>query len=51
MRMKPENLVKTLPKKKKWPCLFTGSDTTGEKDFEEFFTEQEELEIWSDLRT
>jgi len=31
-------LVKTLPKKGKWPCLFTISDTTGEKDFEEFYT-------------
>ncbi len=20
-----------------WPCLFTSSDTTGEKDFEEFY--------------
>lgn len=38
-------LVKTLPKQKKWPCLFTGSDTTGEKDFEEFFTEQEKLDM------
>jgi FlaA1/EpsC-like NDP-sugar epimerase len=33
-------LVKTLPKKGKWPCLFTISDTTGEKDFEEFYTEK-----------
>lgn len=38
-------LVDTLPKQKKWPCLFTGSDTTGEKDFEEFFTEKEILDI------
>ncbi len=38
-------LVKTLPEQKKWPCLFTGSDTTGEKDFEEFFTEHEELDL------
>lgn len=38
-------LVKKLPEQKKWPCLFTGSDTTGEKDFEEFFTEQEELDM------
>ncbi|APQ17350.1 UDP-N-acetylglucosamine 4,6-dehydratase [Maribacter hydrothermalis] len=38
-------LVKTLPKKGKWPCLFSGSDTTGEKDFEEFFTEQETLDM------
>jgi FlaA1/EpsC-like NDP-sugar epimerase len=29
----------------KWPCLFTKSDTTGEKDFEEFFTENETLEL------
>ncbi len=28
-----------------WPCLFTPSDTTGEKDFEEFFTEKETLEM------
>jgi len=33
-------LVKTLPKEGKWPCLFTISDTTGEKDFEEFYTEE-----------
>jgi FlaA1/EpsC-like NDP-sugar epimerase len=29
----------------KWPCLFTTSDTTGEKDFEEFFTENETLDM------
>lgn len=28
-----------------WPCLFTESDTTGEKDFEEFFTENEVLNL------
>ncbi len=28
-----------------WPCLFTESDTTGEKDFEEFFTEKEILDM------
>lgn len=28
-----------------WPCLFTKSDTTGEKDFEEFFTEKETLDM------
>ncbi len=32
---------------KKWPCLFTSSDTTGEKDFEEFFTENETLDLQS----
>lgn len=38
-------LAKTLPKQGKWPCLFTGSDTTGEKDFEEFFTDAEVLDM------
>ena len=38
-------LVKTLPQQGKWPCLFTSSDTTGEKDFEEFFTENEVLDM------
>lgn len=38
-------LVRTLPEQGKWPCLFTKSDTTGEKDFEEFFTEQEQLDM------
>ena len=31
--------------KRKWPCLFTKSDTTGEKDFEEFFTNNEILDM------
>ncbi|MGB5919205.1 UDP-N-acetylglucosamine 4,6-dehydratase [Arcobacter sp.] len=30
---------------KQWPCLFTASDTTGEKDFEEFFTDNEVLDM------
>ncbi len=30
---------------KKWPCFFFKSDTTGEKDFEEFFTTQEKLDM------
>lgn len=38
-------LVKTLPENGKWPCLFTSSDTTGEKDFEEFYTENEVLDM------
>ncbi|MEQ7800916.1 UDP-N-acetylglucosamine 4,6-dehydratase [Pedobacter sp. ASV1-7] len=38
-------LISTLPQQKKWPCLFTSSDTTGEKDFEEFFTENEILDM------
>jgi FlaA1/EpsC-like NDP-sugar epimerase len=38
-------LIKTLPGQGKWPCLFTKSDTTGEKDFEEFYTDKEELDM------
>tara|TARA_R110001583_G_C5643487_1_gene408098 strand:+ start:487 stop:1677 length:1191 start_codon:yes stop_codon:yes gene_type:complete len=38
-------LAQTLPEQGKWPCLFTNSDTTGEKDFEEFFTEKETLDM------
>lgn len=38
-------LAKTLPQQGKWPCLFAGSDTTGEKDFEEFFTDREVLDM------
>jgi FlaA1/EpsC-like NDP-sugar epimerase len=38
-------LVKTLPQTGKWPCYFTKSDTTGEKDFEEFFMEGEVLDM------
>lgn len=39
------NLALTLPSEGKWPCLFTSSDTTGEKDFEEFFTDKETLDM------
>ena len=38
-------LVDTLPQKGQYPCLFTSSDTTGEKDFEEFFTDHEVLDM------
>jgi FlaA1/EpsC-like NDP-sugar epimerase len=38
-------LAKTLPSEGKWPCYFSPSDTTGEKDFEEFFTEGEALDL------
>ena len=38
-------LAKILPSKGKWPCYFSPSDTTGEKDFEEFFTEGETLDL------
>ena len=30
---------------KQWPCYFFTSDTTGEKDFEEFFTDNEVLDM------
>jgi FlaA1/EpsC-like NDP-sugar epimerase len=39
------DLMATLPQQKKWPCLFTISDTTGEKYFEEFYTASEELDM------
>jgi len=38
-------LINNLPQEGKWPCLFTKSDTTGEKDFEEFFTSNETLDM------
>jgi FlaA1/EpsC-like NDP-sugar epimerase len=38
-------LVHSLPQQGKWPCLFTDSNTTGEKDFEEFFTQNETLDM------
>lgn len=38
-------LIKTLPNKAQWPCLFSASDTTGEKDFEEFYTSSETLDM------
>lgn len=39
------NNVEHLIAQKKWPCLFTASDTTGEKDFEEFYTDNEVLDM------
>ena len=38
-------MIHKLDLNKQWPCLFTKSDTTGEKDFEEFFTENETLDM------
>ena len=35
--------VRELIRKKRWPCYFFKSDTTGEKEFEEFYTEDEEV--------
>ena len=37
--------AKELIEKKQWPCYFFQSDTTGEKDFEEFFTDNEDLDM------
>lgn len=39
------DLIEKLPQQGKWPCLFTPSNTTGEKDFEEFFTSDETVDI------
>jgi FlaA1/EpsC-like NDP-sugar epimerase len=39
------DLARSLPQQGKWPCLFSDSDTTGEKDFEEFFTQNEVLDL------
>jgi FlaA1/EpsC-like NDP-sugar epimerase len=38
-------LTKTMPDDGRWPCLFSSSDTTGEKDFEEFYTNSEDLDM------
>lgn len=40
-RSRAEELIN----QKRWPCYFFTSDTTGEKDFEEFFTTQEVLDM------
>ena len=34
-----------LIRQRKWACYFFNSDTTGEKDFEEFYTENETLNM------
>jgi nucleoside-diphosphate-sugar epimerase len=31
--------------RRQWPCYFFQSDTTGEKDFEEFYTDTEDLDM------
>jgi len=40
-RDKAEELISNY----QWPCYFFKSDTTGEKDFEEFFTDNEDLDM------
>lgn len=37
--------ISELIPNRKWPCLFTQSDTTGEKDAEEFFMDGEHLDL------
>jgi FlaA1/EpsC-like NDP-sugar epimerase len=37
--------VQELAAKRRWPCFFFASNTTGEKDFEEFFTDEEVLDM------
>ncbi|MDA8083451.1 MAG: UDP-N-acetylglucosamine 4,6-dehydratase [Nitrospiraceae bacterium] len=37
--------VSELKASRKWPCYFFDSDTTGEKDFEEFYTSGEMLDM------
>jgi FlaA1/EpsC-like NDP-sugar epimerase len=34
-----------LINKRQWPCYFFKSDTTGEKDFEEFYTDAEDIDM------
>jgi FlaA1/EpsC-like NDP-sugar epimerase len=36
--------VDELASQKKWPCYFFKTDTTGEKDFEEFYTDSEQVQ-------
>ena len=36
--------VDELAAQGKWPCYFFTSDTTGEKDFEEFYTDEEKVD-------
>lgn len=37
--------VNELIAERRWPCFFFDSDTTGEKGFEEFYTEAEDLDM------
>ncbi len=39
------NRAEELIANKQWPCFFFKSDTTGEKDFEEFFTSNEDIDM------
>ncbi len=39
------NFLSTTTSINHWPCLFTKSTTTGEKNYEEFFTDKEKLDM------
>lgn len=39
------SLIEELLPQGKWPCLFQPSNTTGEKDFEEFYTSRETIDL------
>ncbi len=39
--------IHELISRKQWPCLFTNSDTTGEKEEEEFYTLGEDIELFN----
>ena len=39
------DMTEELIANRQWPCYFFKSDTTGEKDFEEFFTDNEDLDM------
>ncbi len=47
MAVELSNHKNPIPKSQSqiWPCFFTKSDTTGEKDFEEFYTDKETLDM------
>jgi len=37
--------VSELKEKNQWPCFFSHSDTSGEKEYEEFFVEDEDVDL------
>ena len=39
------SIVDNIKHKNMWPCLYVDSDTTGEKSFEEFYTNSEKLDL------
>jgi UDP-N-acetylglucosamine 4,6-dehydratase len=37
--------VAEFKEKRQWPCYFSASDTTGEKEYEEFYSDGEEIDL------